>query len=229
MRRTTSSLHVVGVCQRGEVQERGLSFRGVSRQASPTINSPGCARTRLSTGTPESDGPGYWAITRHNDLRALSRNHEVFSKHPPDRREKRNAKPLRASRISDGKGGHRISPPGGSMFGSPTSSSAWASDRRPGELARQAERRGTSGSDRSPDRCGTRRLARALGVRVWSSTLGASRRPAEGTSREVRKRACVRGTERVDTDRPPPPGPPPGVRAKSGGRHRAAPRTRRPG
>ena len=28
---------------------------------------------------PEPDGPGYWALTRHEDVRAVSRNHAVFS------------------------------------------------------------------------------------------------------------------------------------------------------
>ena len=32
---------------------------------------------------PESDGgPGYWAITRYEDVRAISRNHKVFSNEP---------------------------------------------------------------------------------------------------------------------------------------------------
>jgi len=30
----------------------------------------------------EPDGPGFWAITRHADLRAVSRNHKVFSNEP---------------------------------------------------------------------------------------------------------------------------------------------------
>lgn len=30
----------------------------------------------------EPDGPGYWAITRHDDVRAVSRNHKVFSNEP---------------------------------------------------------------------------------------------------------------------------------------------------
>ncbi len=30
----------------------------------------------------ESDGPGYWAVTRHEDVRAVSRNHAVFSNEP---------------------------------------------------------------------------------------------------------------------------------------------------
>ena len=30
----------------------------------------------------ERDGPGFWAITRHADLRAVSRNHKVFSNEP---------------------------------------------------------------------------------------------------------------------------------------------------
>ena len=31
---------------------------------------------------PEVDGPGYWALTRHEDIRAVSRNHAVFSNEP---------------------------------------------------------------------------------------------------------------------------------------------------
>ena len=31
---------------------------------------------------PEPDGPGYWAVTRHADVRAVSRNHAVFSNEP---------------------------------------------------------------------------------------------------------------------------------------------------
>jgi len=30
----------------------------------------------------EPDGPGYWAVTRHDDVRAVSRNHAVFSNEP---------------------------------------------------------------------------------------------------------------------------------------------------
>ena len=30
----------------------------------------------------EPDGPGFWAVTRHDDVRAVSRNHEVFSNEP---------------------------------------------------------------------------------------------------------------------------------------------------
>jgi cytochrome P450 len=31
---------------------------------------------------PEPDGPGFWAITRHEDVREVSRNHAVFSNEP---------------------------------------------------------------------------------------------------------------------------------------------------
>lgn len=31
---------------------------------------------------PEPDGPGFWAVTRHDDVRAVSRNHEIFSNEP---------------------------------------------------------------------------------------------------------------------------------------------------
>jgi cytochrome P450 len=31
---------------------------------------------------PEPDGPGYWAVSRHDDVRAVSRNHTVFSNEP---------------------------------------------------------------------------------------------------------------------------------------------------
>lgn len=31
---------------------------------------------------PEPDGPGYWALTRHEDIREVSRNHAVFSNEP---------------------------------------------------------------------------------------------------------------------------------------------------
>jgi cytochrome P450 len=31
---------------------------------------------------PEPDGPGFWAVTRHDDVRAVSRNHAVFSNEP---------------------------------------------------------------------------------------------------------------------------------------------------
>jgi cytochrome P450 len=31
---------------------------------------------------PEPDGPGFWAVTRHDDVRAVSRNHETFSNEP---------------------------------------------------------------------------------------------------------------------------------------------------
>ncbi len=31
---------------------------------------------------PEPNGPGFWAITRHDDVRAVGRDHETFSSHP---------------------------------------------------------------------------------------------------------------------------------------------------
>jgi len=31
---------------------------------------------------PEPEGPGFWAVTRHDDVRAVSRNHAVFSNEP---------------------------------------------------------------------------------------------------------------------------------------------------
>lgn len=31
---------------------------------------------------PEPDGPGFWTVTRHEDVREVSRNHAVFSSEP---------------------------------------------------------------------------------------------------------------------------------------------------
>ena len=40
---------------------------------------PACAARRRSTGTSTPSPQGFWAVTRYDDVRAVSRDHETFS------------------------------------------------------------------------------------------------------------------------------------------------------